>query len=172
MHGIYFQIRFLKKLKEANYQLSAYILDIQVYKKIKKAFLLLGYKDGGETIGLQVYHDFKKYSYYVTGGYSIPLNNTLSLQPSVLLHYELSYSVDPDFNLNLKYKDVFIGGLSFRPKEAFIFLFNYSVNYQAKIGVSYDFGLGELSNYHNGSFEITFQYEFGFKIKASDPGNF
>ena len=134
--------------------------------------LLLGYKDGGETIGLQVYHDFKKYSYYVTGGYSIPLNNTLSLQPSVLLHYELSYSVDPDFNLNLKYKDVFIGGLSFRPKEAFIFLFNYSVNYQAKIGVSYDFGLGELSNYHNGSFEITFQYEFGFKIKASDPGNF
>jgi hypothetical protein len=65
-----------------------------------------------------------------------------------------------------------MGGLSFRPNEAFIFLFNWKINYQARIGVSYDFGLGELSKYHHGSIEFTFQYEFGFKINASDPGNF
>ena len=134
--------------------------------------LLMGYKDGGETVGLQVYHDFKKYSYYVTAGYSFPLTNALSIQPSFLLHYEISYSFDPDLNLSLNYKDIFMGGLSYRPGEAFIFLFNYRMNYQARVGVSYDLGLGELSNYHNGSFEITFQYEFGFKINATDPGNF
>src|SRR4030042_2086692 len=134
--------------------------------------LLMGYKDGGETVGLQVYHDFKRYSYYVTAGYSFPLNSTLRLQPSCLVHYEISYSFEPDLNLSLNYKDVFLGGLSYRPGEAFIFLFNYRINYQARVGVSYDLGLGELSNYHNGSLEFTLQYEFGFKIRASDPGNF
>ncbi|MBN2214465.1 MAG: PorP/SprF family type IX secretion system membrane protein [Bacteroidales bacterium] len=134
--------------------------------------LLLGYHDGGETIGLQVYHDFEKYSYYLTAGYSFPLNNNLRLQPSFLLHYEISYSFEPDFNLTLNYKDIILGGLSYRPNEAFIFLFNYRINYQARAGVSYDLGLGELSKYHNGSLEFTFQYEFGFKIRASDPGDF
>lgn len=134
--------------------------------------LLMGYKDGGRTVGLKAYHDFRKYSYYITAGYSIKINNDLKLQPSFLIHYEQGYSFTPDINLNLKFKDVFIGGLSYRPQEAFIFLFNYRLGYQSRLGISYDFGLGKLSKYHNGSLEFTFQYEFGFKIKASDPGNF
>ena len=134
--------------------------------------LLLGYKDGGENIGLTVYHDFKKYSYYLTGGYSFLLNNDLRLQPSFLLHYEMSYALGFDLNLSLNYRNLFLGGLSYRPNEALIFLFNYRINYQARVAVSYDLGLGELSKYHNGSLELTLQYEFGFKIRASDPGNF
>ncbi|MBN2611338.1 MAG: PorP/SprF family type IX secretion system membrane protein [Bacteroidales bacterium] len=134
--------------------------------------LLLGYKVTDEPAGLQVYHDFSNYGYCLTAGYSFPINNTLRLQPSTLIRYQKSYSFTPDLNINLIYKDNFMGGLSYRPNEAFIFLFNWKFNYQSRLGVSYDFGLGDLSNYHNGSLEFTFQYEFGYKIRVSDPGNF
>ncbi len=154
-----------------NFGLGIYYYTRQFYAGASVP-LILGYKDGGETVGLQIYHDFKKYSYYFTTGYSIPLNNLIKLQPSVLVHYEISYSIEPDFNINVEYKNIFIAGLSYRPQEAFVLLFNSRIGYQTRFGISYDFGLGALSNYHHGSFEISLQYEFGYKIKASDPGNF
>ncbi|MFO7658085.1 MAG: PorP/SprF family type IX secretion system membrane protein [Bacteroidales bacterium] len=134
--------------------------------------LLLGYRVEDKSKGLQVYHDFINYSYCFTAGYSFPINNILRLQPSTLISYQKSYSFFTDINMNLIYKDIFMGGLSYRPDEAFIFLFNWKMNYQSRLGVSYDFGMGNLSKYHSGSLEFTFQYEFGYKIKVTDPGNF
>lgn len=134
--------------------------------------LLFGYKDGGDDVGLRVYHDFKQYAYYLTGGYIYRLNNLLKIHPSLLLFYQRGFSFVPDININVIYQDIITGGISYRPKKSLNLLFNYKINYQTKIGVSYDFGMGELADYHNGSLEFTLQYEFGFIIKASDPGIF
>ena len=134
--------------------------------------LILGYEDGGPDAGIRVYHEFGKYNYYITAGYTYPINNNFKIQPSFLLNYEKSYSITPDINMNVIYHDFLMGGLSYRPNEALIFLANYKIGYQTRIGFSYDFGLGQLSTYHHGSLEITIQYILGYKIKASNPGNF
>ncbi len=134
--------------------------------------LILGYEDGGEDTGLRIYHDFSTYSYYLTAGYTYPLNAEWKIQPCIMLNYEKSYSFTPDINVNVIYRDFFTGGLSYRLKEAFIFLINYRIAYQTRVGISYDFGLGELSNYHHGSLEFTVQYVLGYRVNAANPGNF
>lgn len=163
---------FDDKLK--NYFLPNFGIGVYYYTPVYYAGLSLplifGYKMGNDNT-LSTYHSASNYSYYLTGGYTYTFNSRWKIQPSLITRFEKTSFV-PEINCNVIYKETFTGGLSYRSKEALVFIFAYNINYQTKFGISYDYGVGKLSNYHSGSFELNLQYLLGYKVKASNPGVF
>jgi type IX secretion system PorP/SprF family membrane protein len=147
---------------------------VGVYYYTKKFYaglsvpLLLGYKTN-ETGDVTAYHDFNKYAYYVTAGVNIDLDKNWQVQPSGLLEYDKAGGVIADVGLGLLYREVFRVGASYRSKQAIVMLMDYRITYQLRVGIAYDYGISELNSYNRNSFEFTLEYNFGYRIKASNP---
>jgi type IX secretion system PorP/SprF family membrane protein len=132
--------------------------------------LLLGYKaDEGDVTA---YHDFSKYAYYGTAGIKLDIVDDWQIEPGLLLEYERSAGVMADAGLSVLYKDALKVGASYRTKQAVVVLLDFKVNYQLRIGAAYDYGLSELNDFNRSSFEIALEYNFGYRIKASNPTQF
>jgi type IX secretion system PorP/SprF family membrane protein len=129
--------------------------------------LLLGYK--GNDGDVTAYHDFSKYAYYATAGIKFDLVKDWQIEPSALLEYERASGLIADAGLGILYKDVVKAGVSYRTKQAVVVLLDFKVNYQLRVGAAYDYGLSELNQYNRNSFEIALEYNFGYRIKASNP---
>ena len=129
---------------------------------------ILGYQAGdeGEIVS---YHDFKKYAYYFTAGYKFPLSADWKIYPSLFLEYEKSSGLIGDYSLSVLYKDLFSLGASYRNTGAVAMLMNYSINYQLKLGLAYDYGLNGINEYNRSSVEVVIEYSFGYRLKASNP---
>jgi type IX secretion system PorP/SprF family membrane protein len=147
---------------------------VGVYYYTKKFYaglsvpLLLGYKTN-ETGDVTAYHDFNKYAYYLTAGVNIDLAKNWQVQPSGLLEYDKAGGVIADVGLGLLYREVFRVGASYRSKQAIVMLMDYRITYQLRVGIAYDYGISELNSYNRNSFEFTLEYNFGYRIKASNP---
>lgn len=130
--------------------------------------LILGYRTStsGEVIP---YHDFSKYAYYFTAGVKPQIATNWRLNPSVLLHYEQSSGIVVDGGLSILYKDVLSLGASYRNKGALVMLMDFKLNYQLKVGFAYDYGLEGINEFTRNSFEVALEYNFGYRIKASNP---
>jgi type IX secretion system PorP/SprF family membrane protein len=130
--------------------------------------LLLGYKSS-KSGEVTAYHDFSQYAYYVTAGVNLNVATNWQVQPSALVEYDRAGGVIADGGIGLLYKDVLRAGVSYRTKQAIIMLVDFKVTYQLKVGIAYDYGLNELNSYNRNSFEIALEYNFGYKINASNP---
>ena len=133
---------------------------------------LLGYEDGGENSGVQTYHDIKRYSYYLTSGYTFVLDSKWQIQPSFLASYEISLKYNLDISANVIYTDLLKAGITYRTNRSIILLFSYKINYQFRAGIAYDYGFGEINEYNQSAFELFLQYEFGYKVKVPDLRDF
>lgn len=154
-----------------NFGIGCYYYSHRLYAGFSVPFVL-GYEDGGENSGLQPYHDIKRYSYYLTTGYTFYLNPVWQIQPSLLMNYELSLKYNLDVSLNVMYMSRIRGGLTYRTNKSVIALFDYKINYQFRAGFAYDFGFGEINQYNHSAFELFLQYEFGYKVKVPDLRDF
>jgi type IX secretion system PorP/SprF family membrane protein len=130
--------------------------------------LLLGYKanESGDVIS---YHDFSRYAYYLTGETKIRLDNNWQIKPSALLAYERASGIILDGGASVIYKEHIRCGLNYRLKQAVIMLLEYQINYQLRVGLAYDYGIGSFSEYSRSSAEITLEYNLGYKVRASNP---
>jgi type IX secretion system PorP/SprF family membrane protein len=133
--------------------------------------LMMGYKTN-ESGEITVYHDFNKYQYYFTTGVTLRMAENWSLQPSGLLEYEKSSGVLAEGGLSILYKDALRVGGSYRSTKALVMIMDYKLTYQIRAGIAYDYGMGGLNEYNRNSFEICFEYNFGYQIKASNPTQF
>lgn len=133
--------------------------------------LIFGYtsRDDGD---ITMYHDFSKYAYYLTAGVDLNLAKNWILRPSGLATYEKSGGIIAEGGLNVMYKDILKAGLSYRTKNALILLMDVKITHQLNVGIAYDYGMSEINEYNRSSFEIALQYNFGFRIKASNPNVF
>lgn len=120
----------------------------------------------------QIEHNFKNYIYRISGGYNYQLNNDFIIQPVLLIDYSIPTGFQLNINVNGTYKRSFLGGLGFRSGEAIIIQFGYKINNQFSGLYSYDFNIGEIRGYSNGSHEIGLVYHFGYQVIASDPRDF
>lgn len=154
-----------------NAGLGCYFFADRFFAGISIPFIL-GYQDGGENSGLQTYHDFKRYSYYLTGGYTFNLDSKWQIQPAFLANYELSLTYNFDISLNTIYTDIFKAGITYRTNRSLILLFNYKISYQFRAGFAYDYGFGEINEYNKSAFELFLQYEFGYKVKVPSLRDF
>jgi type IX secretion system PorP/SprF family membrane protein len=95
----------------------------------------------------------------------LPLNENVDLEPSTLIKYLEGVPVSFDLNLNLIYRNVLTGGVSYRKNESIDFLLKAQVTPQLQFGYSYDYPIGPISLLSNGSHELMVQYLFKYVEK-------
>lgn len=94
-----------------------------------------------------------KRHYFATAGVRVPLSESWTLVPSVLLKSVSPAPLSLDLNAKLKYQDLLWAGVSWRAFDSAVAMVGLSYE-QFTLGYSYDAGLSELAAYHGGSHEI------------------
>lgn len=136
--------------------------------------LILSYREKSNNTGYEAYHNIKNYNYLISAGYLLDINEIFKIKPSTLLRYRSDSPFQYDLNCNfilLKDGNLWLG-VSYRAGEAMVGLAEFQLNTQLRIGYSYDYSLGTLSKYNNGTHEVMLRYEFRYVLKAINPKYF
>lgn len=116
---------------------------------------------------------FLRRHYLLTGGYVFTASPTVKLKPSVLLKYVANAPLEADINFSVYYKDMISAGVSYRTKDAVVFLVEYQANHFFRIGYAYDITTTAVRNYSKGSHEIMLGFDFGKDlVKVKTPRYF
>lgn len=101
--------------------------------------------------------------YYLTGGYTIDLpGKTWQVQPSVVVVTDLRSSRF-SFTSLVRYNKKFWGGVSYRIDEAVTGLIGIELFNGICFGYAYEYSLGKISRYNDGSHEFLLTYKFQLK---------
>jgi type IX secretion system PorP/SprF family membrane protein len=123
--------------------------------------------DGDNVTARQFKH------YYLMAGYLIKLNNVIKLRPSALLKQVNGAPIQLDVNCNAWFYDKFSLGLTYRSGNIPMAFFEIQLLEQFRFGYAYEYQLGTLQTYNNGSHEFMLRYEFGYdKTKTITPRYF
>ncbi|HPD95317.1 MAG TPA: type IX secretion system membrane protein PorP/SprF [Tenuifilaceae bacterium] len=105
--------------------------------------------------------------YYLTGGYIVDFpGNSLQFEPSVVMTTDLSSSRF-SFTSLIKYNKKIWGGVSYRIDEAITGIIGFELFNGIKFGYAYEFSLGQISKYNDGSHE--FMLAYNFQLKKEKP---
>ncbi|MEZ4887966.1 MAG: type IX secretion system membrane protein PorP/SprF [Chitinophagales bacterium] len=92
--------------------------------------------------------------YWLTAGVAIPINETLKIQPSLLVRMVPSIApINVDANVSLIINDIFRVGLGYRSSQAALFMLEYQQD-KLRIGYSFDLDLSSFADQHSGTHEI------------------
>src|SRR6267154_574136 len=96
--------------------------------------------------------------YYVMGGFSKKLSNTVKVVPSTLVRFQDNAPVSFDLNAFLVFYDPIGLGCSYRLNDSVIPMFELSLNENFHVGYAYDMTTSALNRYSNGSHEVMINY--------------
>jgi len=130
---------------------------------------LLGYEFNYDENKYGLTFEPGDYYYLINTGYLFNLSQKVKLFPSTLVTFSPGEKILYDINAHVVLIDRFWLGASYRNNRAVSALFQYAINNQLKIAYNYDFDLGELGRYSNGSHEIMVRYEFKFNVDVVNP---
>lgn len=128
---------------------------------------MLKYNSDGEAAKTEL----KSYNLLAAGGYLFKFDDFFKVKPSTLVKYKYESAPQVDLNLNLIFfKDdiLWLGG-SYRNNEALVSLIEIQVSRKFRLGYSYDYSIGALKKYNNGSHEIMIRYEWRDKVNTLNP---
>ena len=98
---------------------------------------------------------------YVTGGYNIPLSNSLVFRPFIQFKYEHQNPSQVDITPLLEYNKQLTFGAGYRHNESVSFIFQDQISEQFRIGYAYDYQTNGLNGVNNGSHELMISYSLG-----------
>jgi type IX secretion system PorP/SprF family membrane protein len=133
---------------------------------------LLGYKFNSEKNKYTVSFNPGQYNYLLNAGYLFSMSQRVKLLPSTLITVSPGEKVLIDLNAYISYNDRIWAGASYRNGRSLGVLCQFAINNQLRLAYTYDFDLGKLGHYSNGSHEIMVRYEFHYKVDAVSPLNF
>ena len=107
--------------------------------------------------------------YFFTAGVKVPVNDDVSLLPSVLVKLIQPVPTTFDVNLKMAFQDVFWIGGSYRKDDSFGALAGFNINSSINVGYSYDFTTSALKTVSNGSHEIVIGILLNNKYKLRSP---
>jgi len=139
-----------------------------VYYKHQKFYAGLSAPD---LIRFKKIGEFNYKPVLLSAGYLFSVSDELKLKPSFVLKYIRNSPVEVDLNTNFYFKAFGIG-MSYRTRDALVFMASYNINQQFSAGYAYDLTLSKLGTYVRGSHEIMLKYEFGFKVHPQSPRYF
>ena len=113
-----------------------------------------------------------KYNYLLNAGYFYSVSKSVKLFPSTLITINPGEKTLIDLNAYVGFNDKIWTGLSYRNNRSVGALFQIALNNQIRFAYTYDFDLGPLGRYSNGSHEIMIRYEFRYKVDAISPLGF
>ncbi|MCK4466418.1 MAG: type IX secretion system membrane protein PorP/SprF [Bacteroidales bacterium] len=134
--------------------------------------LFLNHRFNPMTNKFKLHNDFSEYNYLINGGYIFEVKPDVKVLPSLLIRYNPGNSPQLDLNSHMIFKDKLWIGMSYRSKNTMVGMFQYQINNQFRVAYSYDFELGKLGRYNNGSHEIMLRYEFSYTIDVFSPRYF
>lgn len=120
----------------------------------------------------ELYHDFMKSTYIITGGYLWEISDGFKLFPGTLYKYNPNGDKQADASLHMIINDTFWLGAHYRTKDQMIYSFQYQITNQLRLAYSYGTENTELARYHKGTHEITLQFDFKFNVEAISPRYF
>lgn len=88
------------------------------------------------------------------GGYRYDINETFSIEPSVLVRYELQAPFAAELNAKVIYNKYVWGGISYRYDDAVSVLIGYEILEQIYFAYAYDFSTSAIRNHSSGTHEI------------------
>jgi type IX secretion system PorP/SprF family membrane protein len=121
------------------------------------------YKISGQFTGL---------NYFISGGYEVGISQNVKLLPSLLIKYHPGNAIQIDYSAQINLKDRIWMGIGYRNRDMLVGMLQCQLNYQLRLAYSYDFELGSLGKYMNGSHEIVLSYVFRYARKVVGPRQF
>lgn len=113
--------------------------------------------------------DLGNVNYLISGGYMFQLSDKFHLQPSALAILNPTKSVVIDGGVTAIYNNFIWTTFAYRSVGEAVVMFAIQPISSLKIGYSFDYPMGDLATFGSGSHEISIQYDFGHKIKSSNP---
>jgi type IX secretion system PorP/SprF family membrane protein len=154
------------------------VFSLGTYYYTKKYFigislpLFLSHTLNQTTGNYKISNDFSEYNYFLTGGYELRLSPNIKLLPSLLIKYHPESAVLIDYNAQVSLKDKIWIGIGYRTRDVLVGIFQFQLNYQLRMAYSYDFEIGSMGKYRNGSHEIGLNYIFRYSRKVMGPRQF
>jgi len=105
--------------------------------------------------------------YYMVGGYDLNVSSRWNLEPSFLARTDLQQYL-LSLTLNAQYNNLFWFGVSYHVMESVGALAGIKLFDTFRIGYSYDYPTGAISQFTTGSHEIVVGYSFGL-AKQTHP---
>jgi len=131
--------------------------------------LFLSYELDKSTGNYKISNNFSGCNYFLTGGYEVNISSLVKLLPSLLLKYHPGNVIQIDYNAQINFKDRIWLGIGYRNRDMLVGMFQCQLNYQLRMAYSYDFDLGSIGRYTNGSHEIVLSYVFRYARKVMGP---
>lgn len=103
-------------------------------------------------------------SYYLSGGYIIPITDNFKLEPQVMARYagngKYQQPMNVDLNLSLIFFNRLMVGATYRTDESVEAMVHLQATKRLNIGYAYDYTVSGLNGYNNGSHEIVLGFDF------------
>ena len=154
-----------------NFSLGAYYYTKKYYIGISMP-RLLSYELDKSTGKYKLDHNFSGTNYFFSTGYEIGLSSQVKLLPSLLIKYHSNNTIQIDYTAQVNLKDKIWMGVGYRNKNILVGMLQCQLNYQIRMGYSYDYEFGTIGKYVNGTHEIVFNYVFKFTRKVIGPRQF
>jgi len=127
------------------------------------------------SAGAVTFNTFKDFDVLLTAGALISFSPAFKFKPSLFIDYSIQKTQKMRIDLNgnfIIYDFVWIGGSWRTSEEVAVGILQLQVSPQIMFGYSYDYPVGKMNTYSKGSHEITFRYEFGYKVSVANPRYF
>ncbi|MFA0964661.1 type IX secretion system membrane protein PorP/SprF [Roseivirga sp. BDSF3-8] len=96
--------------------------------------------------------------HYISAGYRAEITPELELLPSTLVRIQTADDVLFDVNLKARWNQMLWGGVSYRHQDAISVMLGIFTKQNFNFGYSYDVVTGNVSDYTNGTHEVTVGY--------------
>ncbi len=107
----------------------------------------------------------KNSTFFIASGYVFEINDDIQLKPSFLVKYSSVLPTSFDLSATVFIQNKLELGTSYRLSESMSFVAALFVNDNLRIGYAYDYSVGNLSGYSNGSHEIMLLFDLPRKGK-------
>lgn len=153
------------------FSLGAYYYTKKYYIGISMP-LFLGYKFDKSTGKYKIDNIFSGSNYIFSAGYEVGLSPGVKFLPSLLIKYHPNNPIQIDYTAQVNLNDRIWMGVGYRNKNILIGMLQCQLNYQIRMGYSYDYDFGTIGKYVNGTHEIVLNYVFKFARKVIGPRQF
>ncbi len=120
----------------------------------------------------QIDFGMDRLAFSLSGGGTISLSDNIDFKPSGAVVYYMSLATQFAAVANFYWNDLLLVGVGYRHKEGILVNAGYFVNQQLSVAYTYDYNIGEVGAYSNGSHEIGLLYYFGYKVNTINPRDF
>jgi type IX secretion system PorP/SprF family membrane protein len=153
------------------FSLGAYYYTKKYYIGISMP-LFLSYELDKSTGKYKIDNNFSGSNYFFSTGYEVGISPQVKFIPSLIIKYHPHNTIQIDYTAQVNLRDRIWLGVCYRNKNILVGMLQCQLNYQIRMGYSYDYDFGTIGKYENGTHEIVLNYAFKFARKVFGPRQF